>query len=236
MDVAELSKIKIQLDDLVQNPRLWPVKDDQSGLLLLALQTERDLHYVTAVRTLVDSYRVLIQWAAQRDPLSAHDKKLIALSRSSFESAVAVLQADTWSKYSKVAKSMAKSLASIFQVEFLFVIPNAISDIKDLLDLPLAEFESQNKLLPAIESSMELMLLMAMFVQSQVRAITGTASEVELSDVNNLKRPIVNTLLELKHKVPAGADALSARLTFSEEGFWPAGLRGPINVASFTQP
>jgi hypothetical protein len=150
---------------------------------------------------------------------------------------------------------MIESIIKLTPVSYLnaiFEFKAAIEKIISVWKLRKPEMQRINAYLPAVETTMESMLLMSLWVSSQVGAITKPLpkpnsrkalppSETLKPSVAELKIPVIETMRRLRKEMreageevtkEAGqpVDAEDEQFTFNRDGFWPRGLRASNSV------
>ena len=108
-----------------------------------------------------------------------------------------------------------------------FDVFGAVSKIKAVIKSRHSKILALEDLIQMVEASMERMLLMALWVNSQVSAIVDSSakgSPLVLKSIAELKRPIVLHLISQRAALHSATGFVPTRIQ-SAEGYWPPGLR-----------
>jgi hypothetical protein len=231
---SELEAVGDKLITLAENQRLWPFPENgEASLLLQEFHMEWAVHYQATLETLILAHRAMIVWY-QKSEQSTFQNKLVSLASSSIQSGALALEADKFEQFFDLSLSIVESASKALGLAPLVVVfegHGLLSKIMKLLKLGKSEFSALDSLLPLAEEAMERMLLMSLWVDSQVSAITAPSSRIATAQVKSiaeLKAPIIGRLVDKRAALFAATGFSPERIRLPEEGFWPPGLR---NVA-----
>jgi hypothetical protein len=231
MKTTDLTALGERLKSLGKKQSLWQPPTNAS-VLLQDLYQEFVIHRLAVLNTLVSAHGMLRKWDFESDQPKELKDRLLLLAIGSIEAASSALEADNVERFSELASSIIESASKLLGLGPLMTVfetHSALKKILELLNLRHSELSAIDEMLPLVEAAMERMLLVALWVDSQVAAITEPVvivSDVPLEKtVEILKAPIVRRIIELRTAMHA-ADGNSPRcMRLPEEGLWPAGLR-----------
>ena len=218
-----------RLQKLATKPPMWPSPEQaDTSLLLQEFHLEWTLHYFVALQTMTVAHAALTSWYIDSPRTNDHKDKLISLAALSIDSATCALEADRIEQFLDLSLSIIKSASKILllvPITAVFEVGGALSEIQKLIKSGKSPLLGLNELVPLAEASMERMLFMSLWVDSQVSAITNSrAAANQTASIAELKRPIVARLLALRQGCIANG-ITPTRMLPSTEGLWPVGLR-----------